>query len=115
MLSFGELVGLYDKLGDNSKRLTKTYYISEFLKKCSDKDIPMVVLLMQGKLFVNYDTSKIGIATNMAIKAISTASGHSEKDVIEKWKKLGDLGECARELFSKKKQQTTPCFISQDH
>lgn len=105
-MRFLELVEVYNSLSSNSKRLSKIFHISELLKKCDDDSLPVVVLLLQGKLYPNYDDSKLGIATNMAIKAISKASGHSEKEVILKWKELGDLGECAKVLFSNKKQFT---------
>ena len=42
----------------------------------------------------------------MTIKAISKSLGVNEKEIIRKWKNLGDLGLVAEELAKQKKQKT---------
>ncbi|MFA6088850.1 MAG: ATP-dependent DNA ligase [Candidatus Woesearchaeota archaeon] len=105
-MKFSELVLVYNTLSSNSKRLSKIHHISNLLKIADEETLPMVILLLQGKVFISSDEEKLGIATNMALKAISQASGHSETEVMSNWKQTGDLGECAKLLFSKKKQFT---------
>lgn len=63
-------------------------------------------MLVQGKVFPDYDERKIGMASRMAIKAIVVATGLSEQKVIDEWKKSGDLGETAANLMHHKKQKT---------
>ena len=105
-MQYIELVHLYDKLGETSKRLDKTYYLAEFLKKISDKDIPTAVLLLRGRVFPEWDDQKIGIAARMVLKSLNITTGVSIVDLEKKWKNIGDLGKVAEEVVSKKKQAT---------
>ena len=50
-MRYSQLVGLYEKLEATTKRLEKTYHISEFLKKASKEDLDILMLLMQGRVF----------------------------------------------------------------
>ena len=47
-----------------------------------------------------------GIAKTLAIKALAKSSGVSDKELVNKWKKLGDLGLVAEEVMKNKKQNT---------
>jgi DNA ligase 1 len=104
-MDYKSLVELYDLLFSTSKRLDKTYYISEFLSSIkSDPDI--IFLLLQGRIYPVWDESKIGFAAKMAIKALSLSSGTSGEKITQLWKKMGDLGLVAEQVISKKKQST---------
>ena len=103
-MRYGELVELYEDLNSTSKRLQKTNLISNFLKKVPDELLDVFLLLVQGKIFPDYLDKKIGISSRLAIKAISKTTGNSEKEIENEWKKLGDLGDVAKTLLSKKKQ-----------
>ena len=56
------LTDIYQQLESTSKRLQKTKILSDFLKKISESDIGPVYLLVQGKVFPDYDERKIGVA-----------------------------------------------------
>lgn len=101
---YKELVELYEKLDSTSKRLEKTYYLSKLIKKTGKENLREIILLARGKIFPDWDESKIGISTKIAIKAINKTTGISEKDIIREWKKLGDLGDVSEALIKKKKQ-----------
>ena len=105
-MRYGELVELYGKIESTSKRLEKTEYISEFLKDVESKDLPDVMLLIEGKVYPDWDPRKIGVAAQLMIKAIAHASGLSPSRVEESWKKTGDLGDTAEKVISAKKQHT---------
>lgn len=105
-MKYSELVKVYDKLESTTKRLDKTYFISQFLKKVPEAELDAIVLLLQGIIFPKYDERKIGVASRLVLKALNTATG-IEVDKIEKeWKNIGDLGEVAEKLVGKKKQAT---------
>lgn len=109
-MKYSELAALYEKLESTTKRLEKTYYVSELLKKTEDDDLGMLMLLLNGRVFPIWDESKIGIAARSVIKAIATAS-HTSAAVVEKeWKKVGDLGEVAEKLIVKKKGNSLSDF-----
>lgn len=105
-MKYKELAEYYEKLEATSKRLDKTYILADLLKKAPGPELETIVLLIQGKVFPQYDERKIGIASRMALKAIMIATGLDENKIMNEWKKIGDLGETAEKLCIKKKQQT---------
>lgn len=106
MMKYIELCEIYEKLEQTSKRLEKTYYIAKLLEKTDTEDLDVVLLLIEGKLFPDYEEEKIGVASKLVLKAISVATGESISEVERKWKTIGDLGEIAKGLIEKKKQRT---------
>lgn len=105
-MKYWELVGVYEKLEGTTKRLEKTFFLSEFLKKLPEKDINKVMQLVQGKIFPPWDERKIGMAARLLLKAINIASGINTALIEAEWKKTGDLGETAQNIIAKKKQAT---------
>ncbi len=103
-MKYSRLVDLYEALNTTSKRLEKTYMISEFLKK--EKDIEQPILLIQGRIHPQWNRKEMGISTKLVMKAISTATGIPVKEVEEEWKNLGDLGDAASSLLKKKQQMS---------
>jgi len=105
-MNYKELVSVYENLDETTKRLAKTYIISEFLKKTSLDDIPVITLLIQGRLFPNWDEREIGVASRLVLKAINVATGIDVDKIEKEWKKTGDLGLVAENLVKVKKQAT---------
>ena len=105
-MKYSELVEVYEKLEGTTKRLAKTEYLSDFLKKVHADDTEEVVLLLQGRIFPAWDERESGVASQLMVKAISIASGADINQVEKEWKKTGDLGNVAENLVKKKKQHT---------
>lgn len=105
-MKYTKLSGVYAQLESTSKTLEKTAILANFLKTLKSDEVDGVILLIQGLAFPEYDSRKIGIGTQLVIKAISSASGTSLAQVNRLWKKKGDLGETAEELIGNKKQIT---------
>lgn len=105
-MKYSSLVEVYQKLESTTKRLEKTFYLSEFLRTVNDKDIDKVILLVQGKIFPDWDQRVIGVASRILVKAINTATGASVDEIEHIWKKTGDLGDVAQKLCQKKSQST---------
>ena len=103
---YRELVKIYEKLESTTKRLEKTDIIAEFLKHVKEDDLKHIIYLLEGRVFPEWDERKIGISSQLIIKAISTATGSSTSEVENQWKHLGDLGLVAENLVSKKSQRT---------
>ena len=103
---YKEIVELYEKLSSTSKRLEKTFYLSELIKKTEAKDLDLIMLMAQGKIFPDWEEKKIGVASKIVVKAIQKTTGNSLKEIEEEWKKLGDLGNVAQLLIKKKKQSS---------
>ncbi|MBU0628700.1 MAG: ATP-dependent DNA ligase [Nanoarchaeota archaeon] len=105
-MEYLNLVQLYQKLEETTKRLEKTYLLSEFLKTTKKEDIAHIVLLLQGKLFPSWDERKIGVASRLILKAINISTGITIEKIEQEWKKTGDLGLVAENLVTRKKQVT---------
>ena len=105
-MKYLELVKIYEELEKTTKRLEKTEIISKLLKKTSKENLPIIMLLIEGRLFPNWDEREIGVASRLVIKTISIASGIDAFRVENEWKKTGDLGLVAENLIKTKKQRT---------
>ena len=101
-----ELAEFYDSLGKTSKRLEKTFYVAELLKKAEPSDLDRILLLLKGRVFPDYDEAKLGVASKLVVKAISAATGIDAESVEKEWKKTGDLGKVAENLIGRKRQAT---------
>ena len=93
------LAELYEELSSTTKRLEKTLILSKFFNQISIEDKDILYLLL-GEIYPDYDERKIGISEQIAIKAISRATGSPENKVVDEWKKIGDIGEVAEKLTS---------------
>lgn len=102
-MKYGELVKVYARLEGTTKRLEKTAILSEFLKTTSDEK---VLLLVQGRVFPNWDQRELGVASKLILKAMSVASGASQEKIEQAWRETGDIGEAAAKLLGKKSQVT---------
>ena len=105
-MEYSKLVEVYGELDKTAKRLEKTHIISEFIKKVDADGLPVVMLLLEGRIFPSYDRREIGVASRIVLKALNTASGISAEKIENEWKKTGDLGIVAENLIKGKKQAT---------
>lgn len=110
-MKYINLVELYEYLEKTSSRIDKTKKIAEFLRKTDLKILDKVTLLIEGQVFPSYSEKEMGVADKMMIKALASATGFSEKMVVNEFKSTGDLGMTAEKLLSKKKQKS---LISKD-
>ncbi len=90
-MHYSELVGVYERLEATTKRLEKTFILSEFLKKVPAEDLEQVLLLVQGKVFPDWDQRVIGMAARLLLKSLSLATGASVEKIELSWKESGDL------------------------
>ena len=105
-MEYKRLINTYERLSNTTKRLEKTEIISDLLKETSKKEIPEIIYLLEGRVFPEYDQRKIGMSSQLILKAIIKATGTSKLEVIKLWKSTGDLGTAAEKLMEKKKQAT---------
>ncbi len=105
-MHYSELAATYEELEAVSSKLKKAEIIAKVLNSAPARLLPKVVLLLSGQVFPLWSPLEIGIANQMAIRAIAKATGVDEKKVAENFKKTGDLGICIEELVTAKKQTT---------
>src|SRR3970040_2223863 len=107
---YQKLAEFYNGAGSTTKRLEKIAILAKFLKHLDEKDRDVLYLLL-GDIYPEYDERRIGISTQLAIKAIAKATGSEEKHVVHEWKTIGDLGKVAEALTAHKKQSTLHSHI----
>jgi len=105
-MKYSILCETYEDLEQNSSRLKKTIILAEVLTKLKKSQDPHIIYLLQGKVFPDYNEKEFGISEQLVIKALVKSSGISKENIIEKWKKIGDLGLVAEQVIGKKKQNT---------
>ncbi len=104
-MRYSKLCELYEKISSTTKRLEKTVTLANFLKELGESDKDALYLLL-GEIYADYDEKRIGISTQIAIKAISKSTGTPNEKVVHEWKIIGDLGKVAEKLATKNKQST---------
>jgi len=103
---YSDLASVYEKLEATAKRLEKKEIIAELLKRASEEDLARVMYLIHGKVFPSTDERKIGISSQLIIKAIALSTGNNSEKITKLWKKIGDLGIVAENLIRETKQKT---------
>ena len=103
---YKELCETYEELEKNPSRIKKTAILANFLTKLKNSSHPEIIYLIQGKAFPDYSEKEFGISDQLCIKALEKSSGISKKEIIQKWKKIGDLGLVSEQVMTRKKQNT---------
>ena len=57
-------------------------------------------------IYPEWDSTKIGVGAQTVKKAIALSAGKNDAEVTSEWKEIGDLGDVAQKLLSKKSQGT---------
>ena len=105
-MKYRALVGVYEQLEQTAKRLEKTSILSRFLATVPDEELSHVLLLLQGRVFPQWDSREVGMSTQSLLKAIALATGLGQDKVEAHWAQSGDLGATAAAFVSKKTQAT---------
>ncbi len=107
-MKYSKLAEFYEEVSSTTKRLEKIDIVSKFLKHLDNKE---VMYLLLGDIYPEYDERRIGISNQLAIKAISKATGTDSKKVVQEWKAIGDIGKVAEKFTLHKRQSTLHSHI----
>ena len=102
---YSKLVEVYEALSATTKRLEKTDILAKFFEYLHESEKDVLYLLL-GEIYPNYSEKKIGISHQLAIKALAKATGINEKEIVEEWRNIGDIGKVTEKLIHGKKQST---------
>lgn len=105
-MHYRALVGVYQQLEQTAKRLEKTDMLAKFLRTIPDAELEQVLLLVQGRVFPQWDSREVGMSTQLLLKAIALAAGFAQEAIEKHWAQSGDLGATAAYVLSTKKQAT---------
>ncbi len=106
-MKYDVLAKTFERLSQTNSRLEKTVILAEFLRdKLEEKYAEAAILLLQGKVFPEWDDRTSGVAGKLVLRAIARATGHDQSAVEKGLKTTGDIGEVAENLTKTKRQQT---------
>ncbi|HOI19173.1 MAG TPA: ATP-dependent DNA ligase [Candidatus Woesearchaeota archaeon] len=105
-MEFKRFAEICEELEKTSQRIEKSYIISQFFESTDPKDASVSSLLFLGDLYPGLSEEKIGLSSQLVIKAISKSYGITQQQIENKWKNTGDLGIVAKEYNENKKQST---------
>src|SRR3989338_4316719 len=104
-MKFLQLAELYERLDATTKKLEKRDILADFYKRCNEDQLYKAVLLSMATVFPRGD-QELGIAVGMIKRVIQKVTGSTEKEVVDQFKKTGDLGLAVEKLIERRKQRS---------
>lgn len=105
-MDFLTLTEIFEDMHKTNSRLVLIDHLVTLFKSTPVNTIKKIIYLLQGKLSPAYEGDELGLGEKLTIKAIAESSGISVKEVEEKYGRVGDLGDTAKEIAKNKYQQT---------
>jgi len=103
-MEFSKLIEYLEEVESTQANLEKTEYLSELYSNAGE-DLENVMMLSLGRISPKWEDLDLGVSSKTLVKIISKASGRKEREVEEKWKTSGDLGDAAEKMIEGKTQQ----------
>ncbi len=98
-MEYSRVTDVYAKIEATSKRLEMTDFLVRLLTETPKKLIGKIAYLTQGALYPDFEGIELGMAEKMVITAIANATELKKKEIIDKWKSVGDLGSTVEQLL----------------
>ncbi len=95
---FSQLALYLQKLEETRSRNTITEILADVLHHAGAHEIGKLCYLLQGRVAPLYEATEFGMADKFIIRAIASAYTVSPREVVKKFKELGDLGKAASVL-----------------
>lgn len=105
-MDFLAIAEIFEDMHKTNSRLVLIDHLVTLFKKTPVNTIKKIIYLLQGNLSPASEGIELGLGEKLTIKAIAESTGISVKEVEEKYGKIGDLGETAKEIAKNKYQQT---------
>jgi len=100
-MKFLKLASYFEQLEKTSKRLEMFEILSSLFKEAEKEEVDKIVYFCEEQLLPAWQGLEIGMADKMVAKAIARASGKSEKEILDSYKKQGDLGLVVEKAWGK--------------
>jgi DNA ligase 1 len=108
VVRFSGLVQYFRKLEGTSGRNTLVETLAEIFAKTPTEDVPPTAYLLQGRLAPYFEPVEIGLGNNYVADAIARAFGGNRARVLERFDRLGDIGEAAAEIAAESGSSPAP-------
>jgi DNA ligase 1 len=108
VVRFSGLVQYFRTLEGTSGRNTLVETLAELFAKTPTEDVPPTAYLLQGRLAPYFEPVEIGLGNNYVADAIARAFGANRARVLERFDRLGDIGEAAAEIAAESGSSPAP-------
>ncbi|MGC8670403.1 MAG: ATP-dependent DNA ligase [Thermoprotei archaeon] len=99
---YSEVASFYSKIESTTKRLEITSILVDMLKRASKDEVGPLAYLTLGKLYPDFVGIEIGLGEKLVERALAKSVGVPLKEVETLYKKTGDLGLVAEQIFKAK-------------
>src|ERR687886_2821879 len=93
VVRFSELVQYFRRLEGTSSRNALVEILAELFARTPTEDVPPTSYLLQGRLAPFFEPVELGLGNNYVADAIAQAFGGDRAAVLERFDRLGDIGE----------------------
>ena len=107
-MRFSELVQYFRRLEGTSGRNALVETLAELFLMTPTEDVPPTAYLLQGRLAPYFEPVEIGLGNNYVADAIARAFGSDRATVLERFDRLGDIGEAAAEIAAESGSSPAP-------
>ena len=108
VVRFSEVVQYFRRLEGTSGRNSLVEILAELFAKTPTEDLPPTAYLLQGRLAPYFEPVEIGLGNNYVADAIARAFGGNRAIVLERFDRLGDIGEAAAEIAAESGSSAAP-------
>ena len=98
-MTFRNFVAALSEVEKASSRLAMVEMLAEAFRQLPPEEVPLAVLLLQGRVAPEFEGVEFGVAEREAAKALALALGKDEAEVVRAVKEKGDIGAYAREVL----------------
>ncbi|WP_457637241.1 ATP-dependent DNA ligase [Oceanithermus sp.] len=98
-MTFRRFVATLDEVERASSRLAMVEMLAEAFRELPPEEVPLAVLLLQGRVAPEFEGLEFGVAEKEAAKALALVLGKDEAEVVRAVKEKGDIGAYARETL----------------
>jgi DNA ligase-1 len=105
---YSELVQYFLKLEGTSGRNALVEILAELFMRTPTEDVPPTAYLLQGRLAPYFEPIEIGLGNNYVADAIARAFGSDRATVLERFDRLGDIGDAAAGIAVESGSSPTP-------
>jgi len=105
-MNYFDLAVAFESMEKTSSRLKLITILVDLFRKSNNQAISKIIYLLQGKISPNFTGVEIGVAEKLVIKSISKSTATSIKEIDKMYNEVGDLGDVAYKMLTKKTQTT---------
>ena len=97
-----QLAGIAEKIAGTTKKLQKTALLADYLKSRTPEEAALSTIFLSGRVFPAYEEATLQVGGSLLWKLVEELSGKTEQQLIDAYRRRGDLGAVAVEVLPSK-------------